>query len=164
MSLQRGLGVLAASLALAFATSAAADNVYAIGPSSVSPYTDLSQLSDTGRIQQYGAVGYSIGGGLAPLTTGLTSIAFDHAQLYSVGANSGYTYLYQLSDTGLIQQYGAVGYSVGGGLAPLTTGLNAIAFDNPTAAVPEPTAWALIIVGLGLTGAALRRRRAVVAA
>ena len=145
-------------------TSIAFDDgqLYAIGENS--GYTYLYQLSDTGSIQQYGAVGYSIGGGLAPLTTGLTGIAFDNGQLYAIGANSGSTYLYQLSDTGLIQQYGAVGYSVGGGLAPLTTGLNAIAFDNPTAAVPEPTAWALIIVGLGLTGAALRRRRAVVAA
>ena len=34
-------------------------------------------------------------------------------------------------------------------------------YDAPSAAVPEPAAWALMISGFGLAGAALRRRRAV---
>ena len=32
-----------------------------------------------------------------------------------------------------------------------------------TASVPEPASWALLIVGFGLTGAVLRRRRVVAA-
>lgn len=47
-------------------------------------------------------------------------------------------------------------------------GLNVAAtFDwvrDPTAAVPEPAAWSLMIGGFGLAGAALRRRRATAAA
>lgn len=34
----------------------------------------------------------------------------------------------------------------------------------PTPGIPEPAAWALLIAGFGLTGAAMRRRRATVAA
>ena len=32
------------------------------------------------------------------------------------------------------------------------------------AAVPEPTSWAMLIAGFGLTGAAMRRRRTALAA
>lgn len=35
------------------------------------------------------------------------------------------------------------------------------AFRNPAGAVPEPATWALMMVGFGLAGAALRRRPAV---
>lgn len=48
----------------------------------------------------------------------------------------------------------------------LSTGLRV--FDNPGGgggpAIPEPSTWALMIGGFGLAGAALRRRRATVAA
>ena len=36
-----------------------------------------------------------------------------------------------------------------------------LTYGNPSAAVPEPTTWALMIGGFGLAGAALRRRRLV---
>ena len=38
-----------------------------------------------------------------------------------------------------------------------------IAFDDVTLGVPEPGSWALLIIGFGITGAALRRRRVAVA-
>jgi hypothetical protein len=52
----------------------------------------------------------------------------------------------------------------------LQTGLNccdvgtSLVVGNGAAAVPEPASWALMIGGFGLAGAALRRRRALVAA
>ncbi len=41
--------------------------------------------------------------------------------------------------------------------------LDQIAFDDVTLGVPEPANWALMIIGFGVTGAALRRRRAAFA-
>jgi choice-of-anchor C domain-containing protein len=38
------------------------------------------------------------------------------------------------------------------------------ALDNVTIAVPEPTTWAMLIMGFGLVGAAKRRRRTIVIA
>ncbi|MEG3125743.1 PEPxxWA-CTERM sorting domain-containing protein [Sphingomonas sp. GB1N7] len=35
--------------------------------------------------------------------------------------------------------------------------------DPSSGAVPEPATWGMIIVGFGLTGAAIRRRRAEIA-
>ncbi|WP_372917730.1 PEPxxWA-CTERM sorting domain-containing protein, partial [Sandarakinorhabdus sp.] len=37
-------------------------------------------------------------------------------------------------------------------------------FDASLFGVPEPASWAMLIAGFGLTGAAMRRRRTVVAA
>ena len=47
-------------------------------------------------------------------------------------------------------------------LAPgFTTGtLTSYAFSPTTAGVPEPAAWALMLLGFGTAGTALRRRRA----
>jgi hypothetical protein len=66
----RGAGMLAAALTFGFAGDAAVDNVFAVGPAGISTYTDLYQLDTSGHVQQYGPVGFDIGGGLAPLTTG----------------------------------------------------------------------------------------------
>ena len=41
-----------------------------------------------------------------------------------------------------------------------STGGNAFEFDNLSAAVPEPAAWGMMILGFGLVGGALRRRPA----
>jgi hypothetical protein len=67
--------------------------------------------------------------------------------------------------------------TIGGGFNPGATGfftfhanyneccgLPAILQVSDPRAVPEPTTWALMLVGFGLAGAALRRRRTVVAA
>ena len=40
-----------------------------------------------------------------------------------------------------------------------SSGQNAFELDTVSGAVPEPATWALLIVGMGMTGAALRRRR-----
>ena len=45
----------------------------------------------------------------------------------------------------------------------LTAASGATFGDLPSAAVPEPAAWALMIAGFGLAGATLRRRRALAA-
>ena len=46
-----------------------------------------------------------------------------------------------------------------------TSGDNMLGLDDVSmAAVPEPASWAMLIAGFGLTGAVMRRRRAVVAA
>lgn len=43
----------------------------------------------------------------------------------------------------------------------LSAGGNAFEFDNLSAAVPEPAAWGMMILGFGLIGGALRRRSSV---
>ena len=43
------------------------------------------------------------------------------------------------------------------------TGADAANFSASLFAVPEPSSWAMLIAGFGLTGAAMRRRRAVIA-
>ncbi|THD64539.1 MAG: PEP-CTERM sorting domain-containing protein [Phenylobacterium sp.] len=45
----------------------------------------------------------------------------------------------------------------------LVLGMTVASSDAQAGGVPEPSAWALMIAGFGLTGAALRRRRAAVA-
>ena len=68
---------------------------------------------------------------------------------------------YSSSDTG-----GRIAYAPGTFVAPgiytQSVGGNDTTLTisgSPAAAVPEPAAWALMIVGFGLTGTALRRRR-----
>ncbi|KAB7644826.1 esterase-like activity of phytase family protein [Polymorphobacter fuscus] len=43
------------------------------------------------------------------------------------------------------------------------TGADAASFSASLFAVPEPSSWAMLIAGFGLTGAAMRRRRAAIA-
>lgn len=45
-------------------------------------------------------------------------------------------------------------------LATLVLAMPVAAAFSGTPAVPEPASWAMLIAGFGLTGAALRRRRA----
>ena len=52
------------------------------------------------------------------------------------------------------------GYSVAGGPTYGDDRLGAVQVGMPTSAAPEPATWALMMAGVGLAGAALRRRRA----
>lgn len=60
---------------------------------------------------------------------------------------------------------GVVTYTVTSGAllsgATFTSAGNSFEFDNLSAAVPEPAAWGMMILGFGLIGGALRRRSAV---
>lgn len=75
------------------------------------------------------------------------------------------------SDPGVYSHYGVTsnngikGFSFSGAAAGNTSIDNLVAVTNEGGgnAVPEPATWALMIGGFGLAGAALRRRRALVA-
>ena len=56
--------------------------------------------------------------------------------------------------------FNAAGQSLYSGVLNANNELHvgSVSFDNPGVAVPEPAAWALMILGFGLTGATLRRR------
>ena len=57
--------------------------------------------------------------------------------------------------TGFVLQFGPEAYNAG---------IDNVVFNLAGVGIPEPASWALMIGGFGLTGAALRRRRAVLAA
>lgn len=57
--------------------------------------------------------------------------------------------------------FSLLAYAVGG-LSVTISGPAELSYTNMTA-VPEPASWALLVAGLGLTGAALRRRNVAVA-
>ena len=68
-----------------------------------------------------------------------------------------------IGNQGSLQSSGLVNYGVGTG--PLFTGIsflsttnNSFEIDTISAAVPEPAAWGMMILGLGLIGGVLRRR------
>ncbi|TRW18112.1 PEPxxWA-CTERM sorting domain-containing protein [Glacieibacterium frigidum] len=66
-----------------------------------------------------------------------------------------YTSILDVSTTtGFVLQFGPEGYYAG---------LDNLVYFLNVAAVPEPTIWALLIGGFGLTGAAMRRRRTLAA-
>lgn len=58
---------------------------------------------------------------------------------------------------GLILQWGPSGYNAG--LDNISFSYSSLSRSSIAAAVPEPTTWALMILGFGAVGASLRRRR-----
>lgn len=55
-----------------------------------------------------------------------------------------------------------VGFNFGGAAITsvnFSSSQNSFELDTVSGAVPEPASWALLIVGMGMTGAAMRRRR-----
>ncbi len=131
--------------------------LYATSPESGNSYTDLYTLNTEGRVESYGALGFSVGGGLTPLTVPITGLTYGGGLLYATSPESGnsYTDLYTLNTEGRVESYGALGFSVGGGLAPLTVPITAIA-----GSVPEPSTWGMLLAGfasLGFVGVRARR-------
>ena len=58
--------------------------------------------------------------------------------------------------------FSGVSFSFGGAHIDNVTffsGQNAFELDTVSGAVPEPATWGLLIIGMGMTGAAMRRRR-----
>ncbi len=80
------------------------------------------------------------------------------AQNYTTGFGSSAIVLTGLSLTG-----GSHTLQLGNGMTSFYVMLSEVEFAGTPAAVPEPAAWSLLIAGFGLTGAALRRRAALVA-
>ena len=65
--------------------------------------------------------------------------------------------------TGLdLAAYDAIGYNTAENVGTYAKSTAQIAFESTN--VPEPASWAMLIAGFGLTGAAMRRRKAAVAA
>ena len=132
----------------------------------------LASVSVTDRVTS-GAGNGSYVGGLTDFTTSFSLTVYtDSSFTTAIGSPLVFNKSVPVSPTGvsdflstftfasLSGQY--IGYTV---LAPGTAnnpGLANISFT--TTAVPEPTTWALIVVGFGLVGFAARRRKGVVAA
>jgi hypothetical protein len=109
---------------------------------------------------QYNDVSYSAGGDLiaagSAFTTGYSVTKFTQA------ANDPwrhYSFQFTAGSNGMVRAFIDVGSN--DNVGPL---IDNFSFSIVTpAAVPEPAAWALMIAGFGLSGAALRRRRALAA-
>ncbi len=106
--------------------------LYATSPESGNSYTDLYTLNTEGRVESYGALGFSVGGGLTPLTVPITGLTYGGGLLYATSPESGnsYTDLYTLNTEGWVESYGALGFSVGGGLAPLTVPITGLTYGE----------------------------------
>ncbi|HLZ75156.1 MAG TPA: PEPxxWA-CTERM sorting domain-containing protein [Phenylobacterium sp.] len=94
--------------------------------------------------------------GMGDITTGL-------ALLYVGGPLGGYDLQSNFSLTGISQKNLGASYNTTAGAFSFRTTAETATFQAQLGAVPEPAAWALMISGFGLAGAALRRRRAAFA-
>jgi hypothetical protein len=133
--IHRSLGVLAAGLTLSLAgAAAAADSLFAVGPEGGAPYTNLYQVNPDGEIASTTSLVYpALGGGFFGLASPVTSIAFDHGNLFAAGPQSGspYTNLYQVNPDGEIASTTSLVYpALGGGFSGLASPIASIAFDN----------------------------------
>lgn len=104
---------------------------------------------DWGSIDTYNTLTINSTGGDPVIIPGANFINPANGDQVSPGTN------------GLFQVYGTAGETFNS--MTLTSGGNSFEIDNlavsAVSAVPEPGAWALMITGFGLAGAALRRRR-----
>lgn len=92
---------------------------------------------------------------LASYTPGLGQIFFIGDGLTDLGATQQF-----LAPTGATRLFLAVADSIGASTG--NPGGFTVSFTGATAAVPEPSSWAMFIGGFGLVGGAMRRRRTAV--
>lgn len=140
--------------------TAARDGVFNLSADFLGSGTDLFGLGSWDVIFDDGGVTTETsllrGYGLAPMsrTSGFGPSDSEITGNFSQSLTAGHTYTVSLLNL--------EGFSTSG----VTTNSSARAFEDGTfdwSVTPEPSAWALAIVGLGLTGAMLRRRRLAVA-
>lgn len=133
--------------------------------------TDTSDFTGNHTTIDYGNLSVASGN---PFDSGLNLIL---TRSFLVPLNYNITYAFQLSSSASVFADGeasslfshTMGFSPGLNAFILPDGVTANAGDYlvnnrlVSGGVPEPASWALMIAGLGLTGAALRRRRTAVA-
>ncbi|QKR98683.1 PEP-CTERM sorting domain-containing protein [Sphingomonas sp. CL5.1] len=85
---------------------------------------------------------------------------------YNGGEIVGYPGLFDSGNQSIPQTNGVVSYNANGGPlivgATFSSSANSMEFDNLARAVPEPATWALMILGFGVVGGMMRRRRTAV--
>ncbi|WP_426168547.1 PEPxxWA-CTERM sorting domain-containing protein [Sandarakinorhabdus sp. DWP1-3-1] len=109
-----------------------------------------------GAVTNYALTGVALGS----FTANIVAIAYDSASDSLFGWNGSSQSLQQYSKSGTLLQTQAINVGAFGIFNPYG---GEIAFSAVSGAVPEPSSWALLIAGFGLTGAAMRRRRVAMA-
>lgn len=112
-----------------------------------------AQFAATGAVGFYFASGFN-GGDLIDLTFLNGATTLFSTGTAGGGVYSGFTF-FGIDDIGSITGFRLDSAANPGGFPSL----GAISFADTAGAVPEPATWALLILGFGVVGGAMRRRR-----